>query len=505
MVRSLQLALMISLMVYSAEVSAAKWDKNGHPKITYEVAVAGGFGFTLPTDIAKVMALGSVAPDYFDFENPPAHSQTPDPPVEIGPKVYEDLQRKAYRAAAKWRRFYFDAAVTALQKGRREQAAFLLGYALHNAEDFATHGGVSNIVHAGRAAEGKDPDKDIKRLAKARSLAGIEIERFRRAVGEVSWAQFKGKSVRKPGSRDTIPPEPLSTFGDDLKDWDPRAGALTARREHRTLKGAADSYINYKMASLKLRAPEAFHTYHTLFNDLVWGLYDRQEAMVGLLDVTTLGIEWPIDGPKRPEIKGQDKLFSLAFEALRFGVSAPDPSGEPRIRDYPGQAELELRKLTDLSLPLQYRRLSPEKKAMFGNLIWDDLMVEELNNLKRTRASNRADIGYLLGLDINDLRIFRQRYQRWAAQQRKLERIDREVEAEARAKKTRLATVRPPRYDAHPPPVIRKKPSVSMPKDEPYHAPRSEYDQNPPESTYKDSNIDFNRIRGGIRNVLPNF
>src|SRR5438094_917827 len=65
----------------AAPADAAGWGPNGHAEITYAVATRPEF--RLPPDVAKLMALGSMAPDYFDFNNPSAHAQPDDPRVSM--------------------------------------------------------------------------------------------------------------------------------------------------------------------------------------------------------------------------------------------------------------------------------------------------------------------------------------------------------------------------------------------------------------------------------------
>ena len=148
---------------------AAEQDATGHPPIMIEMATASDFG--VPLDVAKLMALGTSAPDFFEFTlkgryNLSAHAQTnafddkgqlriappkDDADLQRFYKDWVDLQKKSYENSERWHQFYFDAAVQAMFDGDRDRAAFLLGYAMHNPQDYATHRGIPNELHAYRS------------------------------------------------------------------------------------------------------------------------------------------------------------------------------------------------------------------------------------------------------------------------------------------------------------------------------------------------------------------
>lgn len=52
------------------------------------------------------------------------------------------MQERAFERSERWSDFYLDSAALAMRRGRREQAAFLLGYALHNRQDLGAHRGM---------------------------------------------------------------------------------------------------------------------------------------------------------------------------------------------------------------------------------------------------------------------------------------------------------------------------------------------------------------------------
>jgi tetratricopeptide (TPR) repeat protein len=215
---------------------AAEQDATGHPAITIEMATASQFG--VPLDVAKLVAFGTTAPDFFEFtvKGPydlSAHAQTnafdnhqlrivlpkDDADLQRFKKDWVALQKESYKQSERWHDFYFDAAVQAMFDGDRDRAAFLLGYAMHNPQDYATHRGITNPDHAYLGWWGANPDHDVDSLWFAKQLTVREIQKFREKVGELLWKKFI-----KPG---------LATKGlaGALAEWDPRKGQLESPRE----------------------------------------------------------------------------------------------------------------------------------------------------------------------------------------------------------------------------------------------------------------------------------
>jgi hypothetical protein len=197
------------------DAHALGWGVNGHAPLTFDVAEAA----SVPADVARAMAFGSMAPDYFEFDNEPAHAQQREPKVTFEGGRYRaepeapGQREKDLDAAAGWHEVYMAAAVHAMRRGNREQAAFLLGYAMHNSEDAAAHRMMSNLEHAYRNTfpdEAVRPDSDRRARALAHRLARDDMEEFKARVGPAAWDRFRSA-------------EPI---GDELRlgRWNPREG-----------------------------------------------------------------------------------------------------------------------------------------------------------------------------------------------------------------------------------------------------------------------------------------
>jgi hypothetical protein len=329
--RCLFFALAAVTSIRTAE--AARWGRHGHAEITYDAA-SGKLG--LKPEIAKIMALGSLAPDLFEFEVPAAHAQMPDPEIEnnrlkIGSeKQYRELQRKAFVDSFRWHEFYFNAAVTAMRRGHRERAAFLLGYALHNTEDFGNHQGMPNLVHAYLDGGGASPDFETKRLALAHSAASADIAAFRSQIGDENWRLFQGQSVRRANGQ-TVVPEPIQRFGTSLDRWDPRSGILPPPEglHPYDLKGLTLHEIFRSAASARgypidpRTGQETEHHKDVMIYNFVEGLLPLQDEMLGCLRVGDLSIERKSGDPREPERLDAAAIVRYAIAARDFAKGAP--------------------------------------------------------------------------------------------------------------------------------------------------------------------------------------
>ena len=190
--------------LYCHDVEAARWGPNGHPEITFDVITQGDLH--VPEDIGKVMAIGSAAPDFFEFDNPNAHAQTPDPPLTksgvlaISAKDYQARHETAYSLSEEWAEFYFSSAVSAMKSGHRERGSIFIGICSRiTVQDLATHRGMTNLVHSALDYNGQSPDSLPARSAAAHEMASLEIFRFKEAVGQQNWDLFRGETVPRSG------------------------------------------------------------------------------------------------------------------------------------------------------------------------------------------------------------------------------------------------------------------------------------------------------------------
>jgi hypothetical protein len=359
------------LALYATPVAAARWGPHGHSEITYDAATGDLYGFDLPPNIAKVMALGSIAPDYFEFDVPAAHAQVDDSALRFdsqglatSQEEYRALEAKSYRDSYKWHEFYFKAAVAAAQQGDRERAAFLLGYALHNMEDFGTHQGMANLVHATLDGYAISPDTALsdvtQRLALSHVGASMDITRFREALGQEGWQQFRGEGDHQS--------ELLPVFGHDLDKWDPRRGFLPPPADTSWLndplrhafdgafKGVAGKYQYDVMGHDQIGAGKLIYNF-------VEGLLLRQDKLLELLDVSDLDIERGPDDPVEPRAKDLSLLRKYFFDAFTFAYVDPK----------------------------KFAALSADDRALLESTDWLDLAAEQeklesaaLHNLEQT-------------------------------------------------------------------------------------------------------------------------
>ncbi|MBI3319944.1 MAG: hypothetical protein HYZ89_05105 [Candidatus Omnitrophica bacterium] len=282
--------------LFPHQTDAANWSpRNGHPRITYRAAIGSG----IPSSVARVMALASVTPDYFEFDHPEAHAQREDPPWRREGRTYRMLEsnetcqqryREAKERSDRWREFYFQAAVTVLKHGGRERAAFLLAYSLHNTQDFATHRLMSNLHHAGLSyVEGDDPDSIPERVEEAERRSTEELARFRRVIGEPSWRFFTSR-------------EPLPVWGAELASWDPTATPIPPVKDRqgfsRNTQRGEEIETNRFRSAIVTRA-----------------LFPREQQMVRWL---TEGIERGSGTPRAPREKGLWGLVKLGLQGRRF-------------------------------------------------------------------------------------------------------------------------------------------------------------------------------------------
>lgn len=446
---SLLLVSLLQLLCVAAH--GADWGRGGHSKISYEVATTSGYGHGIPSDVAKVIALGSVAPDFFEFDNPSAHAQTDDPRDAsghvLGRRDYEELQRQAYDRGNTWHSLYFRAATRAMSLGHRERAAFLLGYALHYTEDFATHRGMPNILHAGLSHEGSNPDQDKDRLAIARSLASLDIERFRDAIGEKNWRLFTGRSA------DGVVPEPLLDLSRDLQTWNPTLGSLREKAPDNATSEQVNQQVDQSIGLIgglsEYRFPglrESIEEKRQYYERAMWGMLSRQDAMLELLDVTRLGFSWEMLGVRAPMPKNNAGLAIYLTKAVHFGMpvsaescSSPD-NASPREK---------------FSLTLQYCRLDAEERDRLGHLIWEQAYLGgDLELSRRWRDKLQNSVDRIRGLDVSSLRKFRRQYQE------ALQRLRQEALDKQRRKRgaKRLPDARPPTKSAFRKPKPGKSP-----------------------------------------------
>lgn len=323
------------VIAFALPLQADRWGPHGHSEITYDSATAH---FHLPPEIAKVMALGSLAPDYFEFNVPAAHAQVEDPPIKnnqlaVSEDGYRGLQRKGFIDSFKWHDFYFKAAVAAMQHGQRERAAFLLGYALHNIEDLGTHQGMPNLVHASLDAGGASPDFETTGLALSHTAASLDIAAFREQIGTENWQLFQGHSVRRPNGT-TLVPEPMHTFVNDLDRWNPRSGILPPPSDPSWLTNPnrAELQAAFKTAAehsyASTTAGQEVDGKTVMAYNFLEGLLPRQEQMLELLhlsaaEMSELGIVRRAGDPWEPELKGAKEMWDYMMEALDFEKHAP--------------------------------------------------------------------------------------------------------------------------------------------------------------------------------------
>jgi hypothetical protein len=268
--------------------------------VTFEAAIESG----ISDDMARIMALASLVPDYFEFNTPAAHAQRPDPKlkrkgllpryelIESAGECYT-IYREAYEAARSWHHFYFEAAMEAIRRWEREKAAFLLGYALHNTQDLPSHGLMPNILHSVLNAKGKNPDDEPRAIELAKIRSKEVIAKFKETIGDKHWAVFISRA-------------PLGPLGKQLalEDWSPGAEPLPPRKRQKAF-WKMDEWAGI-METDELRR-----------KIVLKGLLPREETMRELLSVS---------GPGKRRSSNKIGIFGavkLSLDALRFKSKLP--------------------------------------------------------------------------------------------------------------------------------------------------------------------------------------
>lgn len=367
-IRPLILTAAALLFLAGTEAQAARFGPDGHTGTTYDVARQT---FGVPADVAKVIALGSMAPDYLDFDTPAAHAQTPNPPIErnrvaVTEAVYRKSQENALGESRAWRRKYMNGAVEAMEKGQRERAAFLLGYAMHNSQDFSTHRGLPNIVHAKVDRDAVSPDLNRTRLEGTAVLTEGDLAEFRSRVGPENWRLFLGEPVRREGERTATVPEPLTTLAPGLADWDPKGNAIppppgsrpSFRIFHEALRKASES--GDLTQNQQERADEELLP---LFQAFFHGMYGRQDQMLSFLE----GLH-PGDPPAR-------SILDLVIYGLWV--------------HYTWNAEANA-----------YDRLGGADQKMLGEVVWLDIIKRDYREMAAKRLTLRKGLAEAISRDI---------------------------------------------------------------------------------------------------------
>jgi hypothetical protein len=355
-------------------------NSKGHAEITFDLAESSG----LESGIGKVLALGATAPDYFEFGHQQAHSQPANP--KIGENHHLVLTRAEYDAllpsqlarSERWHEFYLKASVTAMKQGDRESAAFLLGYAIHNSEDLATHQGLPNFVHAeadrfqllGRlrdhlltpsSVEQSGPDENTTRLQNAARLARDDLETFRLRVGPEGWTLFTGVTV---GSQK---PNPIRRFA-DLKSWDPRSGVIPPSAETESSRKTIKRRVGETMLAVIMKGPQPPDDIKQAITNkaenILTGLGGREDAMLAILQPLSRSIEDPFS----PVAQTPGDIVEGLFD---YGWRQPE----------------------------QYQALSAAEQKMLGETdVWRHLLEEKLKKAKDNVNKADKQVKYIHGL-----------------------------------------------------------------------------------------------------------
>jgi hypothetical protein len=391
-------------------------------------------------DIARVMALGSIAPDYFEFDNPAAHAQTRDPDIDangkpiLDPQSYEQLQRESFQTSRVWREHYFNAAVQEAKAGHRERAALLLGYSLHNVEDYGTHRGMPNALHAGLDHAGHSPDRDETRLASSKILGSIYIERFRDEIGTDNWKMFNGEAVRKPGHTYAEVPEPLTTVT-GLDGWDPHSGFIPPKPGY-IMSGAIKDAVAAGEALLahpdcKPDCQLAAENLREKGANFLNGFVSRQDELAKLLDTREVGIPLP-EGMSAPSIKSSDDLRAFVADGVLFAVDTRSFEREPLrehwarlLPDSWKKANADLAHWAKRGYIGQYELMNDRERLFLRQATFDSMVRDEIQRLTLERADKKSALQGAYRLTLDELKELRRSYE--AAQQRMIERKAREA------------------------------------------------------------------------------
>ncbi len=460
-------AILIACFVIApTESQSAGWGRRGHGVLTFDAATER---LGVDRELARVMALGSIAPDYFEFDNPAAHAQTQDLRIDssgkpiLDPQRYGELQQESFRKSRIWREHYFDAAVLAAKSGHRERAALLLGYSLHNVQDYGTHRGMPNVLHAGLDSVGHSPDRDESRLATSKVLASIYMERFRNEIGADNWRLFNGEAVRRPGQIFAEVPAPLTSIAPGLGDWNPRAESIPPKPGYvveapvRGALGAAMTLLAHPACEPNCQiAAENLEKGANFIN----GFLSRQTELAKLLDTREIGLAYPA-GVRAPETKNTERLREFIANGVLFSVDT---------RQFDDRNPV-LHRLWALVLPNAWKQAHPDpsywakvgyigqfalmsdrERLFLRQATFDSMVREEILRLQGERSEKHARMQISYKLTIEELKEMRQVYE--SAQQRMIERKEREEQQrnEWREKQQALINVGRPVIDGRPRP-----------------------------------------------------
>jgi len=412
-------AVLAGLALAASPAWALRLGPSGHPHITFQVATDRE---SLPPDVARVMAFAAGAPDYFEFDNLAAHSQPDNPPltadgrIAVTPEQWRQAQLQAIARADEWHRFYLDAAVDAMRHGRRERAAVLLGYALHNRQDLATHRGMTNWQHAAWDANGQSPDLQADRIQVARDFTRRAIEEFRRQIGDDNWRLFRGETLRRSGIGSVIP-EPMTRLAPGLAGWNPSTGVFPVPDEASAHAVAAlfkaanlgQPFYTYD-ASGRFAPTSAVHAHNAYA-----GFFLRQDVLVEMLDFPGR----PPGFPPVPEPKSFDDLVDYAEDAKAFETD---------------EAEA-------------FRALTPEDPRLLTTTSWARLLPDYFAQRQRTARAREVE-----RLTARKNELLRQQTVNAATRRE----VETEIQSEARINAewsdfNRTATLTPPTRMSHPP------------------------------------------------------
>jgi hypothetical protein len=160
-------ALALPAILVLAQFPALALSSREHYRLTYQSAIHAGFS----PAAAKVLAQGSVYADWFDWNTPAAHAQTPNdangyPTQAIRESVMEYRSYLSEKTAQ---------VLVMLSAGSFGDALFRTGYLLHAIQDLSAHEGITNAWHGAIASQPAgscgpnpcSPDSDPDRISRA--------------------------------------------------------------------------------------------------------------------------------------------------------------------------------------------------------------------------------------------------------------------------------------------------------------------------------------------------